>query len=197
MQKALVGCLLLAILGAPLFAAENTYSLGGGIAVSSVEVDEGAELDGTGAFGTFRINARNGSFLFFSLSATDGDETATVDIGTTTQNVKIEDSFLRLGIGAGYMFRRDSLFRLFLHGGFAYLEAQEEIDGVDSVDDTSFALSFGGGIEVGKGHHALYVNVGFDYNHDVEYFTNLAVGNVAGRSDFNLLEAQVGYIYNF
>ncbi len=197
MQKALVGCLLLAVFGAPLFAAENTYSLGGGIAASGVEVDDGAEIDGTGAFGTFRINARNGTFLFFSLSFTEEDETATVDIGTTPRNVEVEDTFLRLGIGAGYMFRRNSLFRLFLHGGFAFLDVQEEIDGVDSVDDSSFALSLGGGIEVGRGHHALYVNAGFDYNHDVEFDTTLTAGNVGGRSDFDLLEVQVGYIYNF
>ncbi len=197
MQKALVGCLLLAILGTPSFAADNTYSVGGGIVASRAEVDNGAEIDGAGGFAAFRVNARHGAILLFSLSATSGDDTATANIGTTTVGAKVEDSFIRLGISAGFMFRRDRVFRLFAHAGFAYLDAQETIDGNDSVDDSSFALSVGGGIEAGRGHHAFYLNVGFDYEHDVDYIVPLTVGNVGGRSEFNMLELQVGYLYHF
>jgi len=197
MRKALVGCLLVAILGAPSLAAENTYSVGGGIAVGSVEVDDGGEIDSEGAYAAFRVNARHGAILLFSLSATSGDETSSANIGTTTVNFQVDDSFLRVGVGAGYMFRRDSVFRLFFHGGFSYLDAQEEIDGSDSVDDSSFALSLGGGVEVGRGHHAVYLNAGFDYDHDVEYAVANSAGNLSERSSFNMLELQVGYIYNF
>jgi hypothetical protein len=197
MQKALVGGLLLAILGAPSLAAENTYSVGGGIVASRVEVDKGAEIDAAGGYANFRINARHGAILLFSLSATAGDDTTTSNIGTTTLEAKVEDSFTRVAIGAGFMFRRDSVFRLFAHAGFAFLGVQETIDGFDSVDDSSFALSLGGGIEAGRGHHAFYLNGGFDYDHDVDYIAPLAVGSVGGRSAFNMLELQVGYIYNF
>lgn len=197
MRKALVGCLLVAILGAPSLAAENSYSVGGGIVAGGIEVDNGAEIDSTGAYAAFRINARHGAILLFSVSATSGDETASSSIGTTTVSSQVDDSFLRVGVGAGYMFRRDSVFRLFLHGGFSYLDAQEEIDGVDSVDDSTFALSLGGGVEVGKGHHAFYLNAGFDYDHDVEYAVANTAGNLSERSSFNMLELQVGYIYNF
>jgi hypothetical protein len=197
MQKALVGCLLLAILGVPSLAAENTYSVGGGIAVSRTEVDQGAEMDGTGGFATFRFNARHGAILLFTVSATEGDDTAGADIGTTTVDAKVEDSFLRAGLSAGFMFRRDSVLRVFLHAGFSYLDVQEKIDGVDSVDDSSFALTVGGGIEVGRGRHAGYLNVGYDYDHDVDYVVPLTTGNVGGRSGFNMLELQIGYIYNF
>jgi len=197
MRKALVGCLLLAILGIPSFAADNTYSVGVGIAANRADVDGGAEIDTTGGFGTFRINARHGALLLFSVSATSGDETANANIGTTTQSAKVQDDFLRIGVGAGYMFRRDKIFRLFFHGGFSYLDVKEQIDGIDSVKDSSFALSVGGGVEVGKGHNAFYLNAGFDYDYDVEYTVPLTVGNLGARSAFSLLELQVGYIYNF
>jgi len=197
MQKALVGCLLLAILGAPSFAAENRHSVGGGFVSSGAEVDKGAEIDGSGGFVTYRITARHGAILLFSVSATSGDDTATANLGTTTVDAKVEDDFMRIGMAAGYMFFRDKIFRLFLHGGFAYLDATEQIDGVDSVDDSSFAASFGGGLEVGRGHNAFYLNVGFDYEHDVDYVVPLTLGNVGGRSAFNYFELQVGYVYNF
>lgn len=197
MRKALVGCLLVAILGAPSLAAETSYSIGGGIAAGRAEVDDGAEIDSTGAYAAFRVNARHGAILLFSVSATSGDETSSASTGATTVNSQVDDSFLRIGVGAGYMFRRESVFRLFFHGGFSYLDVQEEIDGVDSVDDSSFALSLGGGVEVGKGHHAFYLNAGFDYDHDVQYTVANTAGNLSERSSFNLLELQIGYIYNF
>lgn len=197
MQKALVGCLLVAILGAPALAAENRHSIGGGVLAGRVEVDNGAEIDTSGGFVTYRMTARRGALLMFTLSATSGDDTTGANLGTTTVSAKVEDDFLRVGMTAGYMFFQDKTFRLFLHGGFAYLGSKEQINGVDSVDDSSFAASVGGGIEVGKGHHAIYLNVGFDYQHDVAYIVPFSIGNANGRSEFNLLELQVGYVYNF
>jgi hypothetical protein len=196
-QKALVGCLLFAVAGAPLLAADNSYSIGVGAAAFNSEVDGGAELDGNGGFVAFRVNARARSFLLVTLSLTQGDDTANVDTGTSIVGVGVEDKFTRLGITAGYTFRKDSMFRFFVHGGFAYLGVEEEVAGVSSVDDSSIALCAGGGVEVGKGHHAFFSSAGFDYEHEVDYALAVGTGSVGGRSTFNMLEVQVGYVYSF
>ena len=193
MKKALLMCLLLALSAVPLVAAENTYAVGVGFVANDVDVDGGGEFDGLGGFGIFRALNRDGAMLFTSLSFSEGDQTVDAGLGS----IDVDDSFLRLEIGGGFMFLRDNVVRPFVHAGLAYLVADEKVNGIVVVDDSSFSVSLGFGLEAGTGPHAFYSNLSYDLGHDVETNTAVSGFDLIGRSEFALLELQLGYIYSF
>ena len=196
-KTVLIMCLFLAIAAKPLIAGEKRYSIGAGYADLEVDLADGDTLDADGGFGLFRIADENGSFLLFSLSLTEGDDEGTFDIGGGPMPVTVDDEYTRLAISGGFLFRRDKTVRPFVHAGFSWVQVEETVSGFPiplGVDDSSLALIAGAGVEVGRGNHAFYADIVYDYNHDVEFDIQ---GLPSSPLEFDLLELHVGYTYTF
>ncbi len=194
MRSALFLCLLLAVSATPVSATANQFGIGGGYVDNEADVDDAGEVDGDGFFGVFRSVSDNGFLVLASLSITDADETDIVDIGFGPMSIKVETDFMRLGIGVGYMFRKDETVRPFLHGGLGWVQVEEDFNGIEDIDDNSIGFSVGVGLEAGKGHHAFYSDLVLDFGHEVEIEI---LGTSFGDSEFDLRELHLGYIYTY
>ena len=123
----------------------------------------------------------SGFLVQFSLSHTVDAESGPVN-----------DELLRAGFTAGYMFRRNSTVRPFVHGGLSFIGVEEDVGGLDVIDDDSQTITIGAGLVAGFGHHNFFLDVVSDLGHEVDDALGVGI-----ESEFDLTEAHIGYAYRF
>ena len=180
------------LLGAPVRAQSDvTIEVGGGFARASSDLEGGNDTDLDGVFGIFGARMPNGVVFRASASITKRDESQTADVGFGPQVFKLTDQIRRLALSLGFIFRRAATFRPFVHGGVAYVYVDEDVNDFQVVDDSSTALSVGGGFEAGIRRHAFYFDVSLERGHEVDANFGLS------GSKFDHQEIDVGYLYRF
>lgn len=155
--------------------AAPVWSVSGGVVGSVADPEFGTQIEGSGIFLAAQLMLRSGVLFQFSSSASSDEESGPVEF-----------RLLRAGFTAGYMFRRHAIVRPFVHGGLSSVAVEEEVAGLEILDDSSQAMTIGVGLLAGKNHHNFYLDLTTDVGHEI-----------ANSQEFDLTEAHVGYAYRF
>ena len=187
-----VAILMMAASAAPASAYTKFHSsLAFGLTRDRIDVEDGDSFDANGLFGMYRGYFDNGILCRFSISETHRRTTGTTDFGFGPLSGTVSDHFLRMEVSAGYLFRRKDVIRPFVHAGFARMSVEDVLAKVQLVRDDAMAPTYGAGVEVGKWHHAVYLDVNFDRRYKVDANFNL------GAIRYTAREIQLGYLFSF
>jgi len=176
--------------GTTLAQESVRFGVGGGLVRNDADIEGGGDIEGEGAYGIFQ--ARFSNDLLFQISVSGSSDDSDVFDPNSGFILEEEDKLIRTEIAVGYMFLGKSVFRPFIHGGVSLASVTTEIEGVEVIDDSSTAMSAGGGFEIGSGdHHSFFLDLSFDVGHELDLQFGL------GSVDFDLSELHLGYLYRF
>ncbi len=186
-SRTLIGVLVTSTLwclgcGVCLAGRNDRISVGGGVSLGSYGSDVGTIDDSRGLYAVLLYQAGGGWMGHLALSFGDFDgrgPSGAIDIGT-----------LRMGLSAGYVFRRQRNVRPFVSGGLAMLSlSSPSMGGGAIVEDSTGGLTLGLGVMATGGRHGAYLDLSYDHAMDVNTFS-------AGTFEFDYTEVRVGYLWS-
>lgn len=177
-------------------AADNkTIGLNVGYARTVLDFEDSGENRSDGLFVALDWEWEAGVLVRFSLSRSEDKAITFGDLDSDGQldavGIPFETTVTRVDAVAGYRWNQDGTARPHIYGGLSQLNIQEDVNGVETIDDDSNSLVVGFGLIVGSEHHWFT----FDFVNDIEHEADFKLGS--GDFTFDYRELRVGWMYRW
>jgi opacity protein-like surface antigen len=161
-----LACLGMSVCGALAQGAAEPRArvdVGGGVSFIGAEIDVTSDTEqGFGV--TLGVLFKNGFLLRFNVAQASSTTSDTFNIGFGYDVFTEDDTLIAGDATAGYLWLRNGMVRPYLRGGLAFIQFESQIDSMFSgsfgpSSDVDQVLTYGGGVEVGKKHHMVALDV--------------------------------------